>query len=352
MDKLKKNNLLVLNYVMDETDKLLSHQLEVVDKIAKKINHVTVLTGKIGKVADLDNVNLYSYNWKEGKNLANLFKLLFQFYRIIRKENIKVVFSHMTFNQSLVILPFTKILRIKHFVWYAHKSKNRLLGICYKMFDGILTSTLDSCPVKSTKVYSIGQTINQSKFPVRKSINYPVRKLVHIGRFDPIKKIEVIISSVSELRKTYPQLTLSIIGSASGVKNQIYEDRVKLDSVKYINEEWLTFYPSVVRENILLVLSDHDCFIHACDAAIDKVILESTISKLPVITINQEYLKEFGSWGSSTDLPSINLEREFKSVTNLSKADLNEEVERRYLLAIEKHELSGWVGRLLNILGI
>jgi hypothetical protein len=82
------------------------------------------------------------------------------------------------------------------------------------------------------------------------------------------------------------------------------------------------------------------------------VILEATISKLPVITINQEYLKEFGSWRSSTDLLSINLEEEFKSVTNLSEADLNKEVERRYLLAIEKHELSGWVDRLLNILGI
>jgi glycosyltransferase involved in cell wall biosynthesis len=220
------------------------------------------------------------------------------------------------------------------------------------MFDGILTSTLDSCPVKSTKVYSIGQTINQSKFPVRKSINYPVRKLVHIGRFDPIKKIEVIISSVSELRKNYPQLTLSIIGSASGVENQIYEDRVKSDAVKYVNEGWLTFYPSVARENIPLLLSDHDCFIHACDAAIDKVILEATISKLPVITINQEYLKEFGSWQSSTDVPFLKLEEELKSVINFSESDLIKEVERRYLIAIEKHELSGWVERLLKILSI
>jgi glycosyltransferase involved in cell wall biosynthesis len=337
---------------MDEHDKLLSHQVEIVDMIAKKINHLTVLTGKIGKVSGLNNVHLKSYNWMEGKNLVNIFKLLFQFYRIIRKSNIKVVFSHMTLNQSLVILPITKILRIKHFVWYAHKSKNRLLGLSYKMFDGILTSTLDSCPIKSSKVYPIGQTINQLKFPVRKSINYPVCKLVHIGRFDPIKKIEVIISSVSELRKTYPQLTLSIVGSASGGENKIYENRIKLDATKYVNEGWLTFYPSLVRENIPLVLSDHDCFIHACDAAIDKVILEATISKLPVITINQEYLKEFGSWRSSTDLLSINLEEEFKSVTNLSEADLNKEVERRYLLAIEKHELSGWVDRLLNILGI
>jgi glycosyltransferase involved in cell wall biosynthesis len=258
----------------------------------------------------------------------------------------------MTFNQSLVILPFTKIFKIKHFVWYAHKSKNRLLELSYKFFDGILTSTLDSCPIKSTKVYPIGQTINRSKFPVRKSINYPVRKLVHIGRFDPIKKIEVIISSVSELRKNYPQLTLSIIGSASGVENQIYEDRVKLDAINYINEGWLTFSPGVVREKIPQLLSDHDCFIHACDAAIDKVILEATISKLPVITINQEYLKEFGSWQSSAGVSSLKMEGELKAAINFSEADLIKEVERRYLLAIEKHELSGWVDRVLKVLGI
>ena len=101
--------MLILNYTMDEQDKLLSHQVEIVDMIAKKIDHVTVLTGKIGKVSDLGNINLNSYNWNEGKSLANIIKLLFQFYGINRKKNIKVVFSHMTFNQSLVILPFTQI---------------------------------------------------------------------------------------------------------------------------------------------------------------------------------------------------------------------------------------------------
>ena len=337
---------------MDENDKLLSHQVEIVDEIAKKIDHVTVLTGRIGKIPNINNVTLRSYDWIQGKNFFNILKLLFAFFRVLKQRNTSVIFSHMTLNQSLIILPLTKIFRIKHFIWYAHKSRNRLLELSYKLFDGILTSTLDSCPIKSTKVYPIGQTINKLKFPVKKSISYPVCKLIHIGRFDPIKKIEVMISSVSELRRNYPQLTLSIIGSASGAENKMYEDRVKLDAIKYVKEGWLTFYPSVVRENIPLLLSDHDCFIHACDAAIDKVILEATISKLPAITINEEYLKEFGSWQSGTNVPFLKLEEELKSIISFSEADLIKEVERRYLLAIEKHELSGWVERLLKILSV
>ena len=349
---MKNNNLLVLNYVLDEDDKLLSHQIEIVEEIAKKIDHVTVLTGRIGKVPSISKVTLISYEWIQSKNLTNALKLLFTFFRVYRHEKISIIFSHMTLNQSLIILPFTKIFRIKHFVWYAHKSKNRFLGVSHKLFDGILTSTLDSCPIKSNKVYPIGQTINKLKFPAKRTINYPISKLVHIGRFDPIKKIEVVISSVSELRKNYPQLTLSVVGSASGSENQVYEDRIKIDFLKYVKEGWLTFYPSVVRENIPLLLSDHDCFIHACDAAIDKVILEATISKLPVITVNQEYLKEFGSWQSSTDESFLNLGEELKSAMNFSEDDLIKEVERRYSLAIEKHELSGWVERLLKILSI
>jgi hypothetical protein len=43
---------------MDENDKLLSHQVEIVDEIAKKIDHVTVLTGRIGKVPNIGNVTL------------------------------------------------------------------------------------------------------------------------------------------------------------------------------------------------------------------------------------------------------------------------------------------------------
>jgi len=116
------------------------------------------------------------------------------------------------------------------------------------MFDGILTSTLDSCPIKSEIVFPIGQTINSRNFPVKLKTEYPVSKLLHIGRFDPIKKIDSIILSVEKLRRNYPNLTLDVVGSASNKENLKYEISVKTMANKFVNEGWLKFYPSISRK--------------------------------------------------------------------------------------------------------
>jgi glycosyltransferase involved in cell wall biosynthesis len=345
-----KFNLLVINYVMDQNDRLLSHQVEIVEEIAKQMDKIQVLTGRVGKVPSIGNVTIKSYSWVQGKNLKNIFRLLFSFFQQVRHSKVSVVFSHMTLSQSIIILPLTKLFRIRHFVWYAHKSKNRLLNITYRMFDGILTSTLDSCPVESDRVFPIGQTINSKNFPINLKIEYPVSKLLHIGRFDPIKKIEDIIFSVEKLRRSYPNLTLDIVGSASSENNLKYEISVKTMANKFVNEGWLKFYPSVTRESIPSLLSNHDCFVHACDAAIDKVILEATISKVPVVTTNVEYLKEFGSWGEYRVGSASSLDFELDYLLRTSEDKLIEEVQMRYLRTMERHELKGWVERLIEII--
>ena len=56
-----ENRLLVLNYVMDEENQLLSHQAEIVNLIAQEFDHISVLTGRIGKVVVPSNVTLKSY---------------------------------------------------------------------------------------------------------------------------------------------------------------------------------------------------------------------------------------------------------------------------------------------------
>ena len=47
---------------MDEENQLLSHQAEIVNLIAREFDHISVLTGRIGKVTIPSNVTLKSYN--------------------------------------------------------------------------------------------------------------------------------------------------------------------------------------------------------------------------------------------------------------------------------------------------
>ena len=347
---MRKNHLLVLNYVMDEEDQLLSHQAEIVNLLARKFDHISVLTGRIGKVSIPSNVTLKSYNWVSGKKFTNIFNLIKSYILIKKNNDISIIFSHMTFMQSLVLLPLTKLQRVRHYLWYAHKSKNIYLQLSARLFDGLITSTRDSCPVKTGNVYPIGQTINSDKFTPKGLIDYPIIKLVHIGRFDPIKNISEIIRVVEKSRVKFPDLTLDIIGSASSVASTRYEHDVKSQFVHSVTQGWLKFFPGVPREEIPFILENSHAFIHSCNAALDKVILEANLSNLPVITSNEEFIKSFGSWTVNTNVKSIDLLDELNAALNTPKSELETIINQRYKETLANHELRGWTTRLLKVI--
>jgi glycosyltransferase involved in cell wall biosynthesis len=335
---------------MDEENQLLSHQAEIVNLIAREFEHISVLTGRIGKVVIPSNVTLKSYGWVRGKRISNIFRLIKSFMLIKRNNDVSVVFSHMTLMQSLIILPLTKYLRIKHYLWYAHKSRNIYLQLSYRLFDGLITSTRESCPVNNGKVYPIGQTINSDKFTPKNLIDYPIIKLVHIGRFDPIKNISEIIRVVEKSRVHFPNLTLDIIGSASSISSTKYEQEVKSQFAHLVTQGWLKFFPGVSREEIPYILEKNHAFIHSCNAALDKVILEANLSNVPVITSNEEFIKSFGSWAAYTNTKSIDLFKELNAALNTPKSELEKIVNQRYQETLANHELRGWTTRLLKVI--
>ena len=335
---------------MDEEDQLLSHQAEIVSLIAREFDHISVLTGRIGKVTIPSNVTLKSYNWVSGKKISNVFNLIKSYILIKKNNDITIVFSHMTFMQSLIILPLTKLQRVKHYLWYAHKSKNTYLQFSARLFDGLITSTRDSCPVRDGKIYPIGQTINSDKFTPKKLINYPIIKLIHIGRFDPIKNISEIIGVVEKSRVFFPNLTLDIIGSASSISSKKYEQEVKSQFVHSTTQGWLKFFPGVPREEIPYLLEKSHAFIHSCNAALDKVILEANLSNVPVVTSNEEFIKSFGSWTRNTNLADINLLVELNAALKTPKLELEKIINQRYEETLANHELKGWTTRLLKVI--
>lgn len=342
--------LLIINYSMDEKHQVFSHQVEVVNYLSKHFSQVTVLTGSMGSYHVSKNVKVISYNWVEGKRLSSLVNFLLLFIKVIKAEKFSVVFSHMTSVQSVFIAPITKIARLKHFLWYAHTSNGIYLKITRVLINGIITSTPGSCPLKGSNIYPIGQSIDRNKFSKKLKVSWPITRLVHVGRFDPSKNIEKMVSTVANIRNSCPDLTLEIIGSPSSEK--FIDDAAKIKEQFSSNFEfdWLKFTPHISRASLPEILKTKDCFIHSFQGSLDKTLVEATFSCLPVVTINKEYLNVFGGWDQDDKAKSSSLERQFRKILALSANELQVEVDRRYELAIRQHELSGWVDRLVYIL--
>jgi len=347
---LQASNLLVINYAMDEKSQVFSHQVELVNQLSAKFDQITVLTAQVGVCNFEKNVKVISFDWVEGKKVSSILRFLKLFVKTIRSEKFTVLFSHMTSVQSAFVSPITRILRLKHYLWYAHTSNGIFLKVSRLLSDGIITSTPGSCPLKGSKVYPIGQSINSQKFRKKNSNTQSIKKLVHIGRFDPSKNIEEIVYEVKKLRIDFPDLTLEVIGSPSTDRYKYYESHVKAKFNSEVQLGWLKFTPYIPRSSVPDLLQLNDCFIHSFQGSLDKTIVEATFSGIPVITINGEYRKIFRSWSLIDTGINNSLKDEAQLLLNLNFSKRQSEIDRRYKVAVEQHELTGWIERLVSIL--
>ena len=140
-------NLLVINYAMDEKHQVFSHQIELVNQLSAKFTQITVLTGQVGVCNTEKNVKVVSFQWVEGKRVLSIIRFLKTFIKTIRREKFTVLFSHMTSVQSAFISPITRIIKLKHYLWFAHTSNSIFLKVSRVFSNGIITSTPGSCPL-------------------------------------------------------------------------------------------------------------------------------------------------------------------------------------------------------------
>jgi glycosyltransferase involved in cell wall biosynthesis len=331
---------------MDLDNPVLSHQVEAVESLSEHFEQTFVISGKIGRYRNNPRITVVDSNWIPGQSIRNSVKFLLRISKTILQNRSKVVvFSHMTEVQSALIAIPLRIMRVPHFLWYAHAHESIYLKWVHFWATGIITSTNGSCPIKSRKVHVVGQAINLSTFRMTKENTSPMKSLVHIGRTDPSKGIETIYEVVSRVRKDFPELALTFIGEPSNLEARQQFDSFVCKTVADQNEGWLQLHPSIPREQISETLLNHDIFIHAFRGSLDKSILEATAVGLPVVTQNTEYLNLFGQWSNESFLES-----ELRAVLRSTKSNILSEVYRKRMVLEKFHSLSSWSQKISNLL--
>lgn len=333
---------------MDPEDSILSHQFDIVTNLSAYYNKIYVVTGKVNSINFPKNVIVLDTKWKPGSPIGSIFRLI-QAVSKLKKEKIDVVFYHMVDVQASILCTYFKMKRIKQYLWYAHAHKSVYLNISSFFCDGIISSTEGSCPIDSKKVKLIGQSIDETLFQNPNYNQGNLTKLVHFGRIDKIKNIDKIICEVAELRSENIILTLDFFGREAVDKtNSNYLNYLKLEFANFINEGWLNFHEPVKRTMIPELIRRFHIFVHAYLGSLDKSILEATFLGIPVVTLNKEYLKEFGTWGANNDL--TNIKQELRALLNLGLEDRTNELIRRRNLAMYQHSMTNWIHKLIEIL--
>jgi glycosyltransferase involved in cell wall biosynthesis len=332
---------------MDPKDPLLSHQYEAVYSLSKNFEKITVVTGKIGEIEPNSKVQIFSTEWTPGKHWGNLRRFFSISIPIVIKGRFGSVFFHMTDLQCALLAPMIRMRGKKQYLWYAHTFKSKYLMFASWWVTNIITSTSGSCPISGLKVKPIGQAIDDVKFAALPFGDLNLSKLIHIGRFDKSKNIQLLISSAREIRSTYPEVQLTLIGSPANLESRNWARDLLAETKSEIEAGWLIFKKSIPRELFRSEVAQNGCFFHGYTGSLDKTLVESTMLRVPVVTINPEYLAIFGTWGAST---GINLAGEYNALRSMSQLEIEGELDRRLQIAKREHSLNHWVKELSCLL--
>ena len=165
-----------------------------------------------------------------------------------------------------------------------------------------------------------------------------------------MEKIRLIIQTLQNLRLEESDANFTNIGLPSGEANATYYQNIISEFDRDKNLTWVKFKSSVPRQTLPSFLNNFDCFIHAFNGSLDKAVLEATFIGLPVVTINPEYKKIFGSWDKGNRLSEHTLLEELNSLLSLTKEELNTELDKRYQIAQKDFELEEWARRVITVM--
>lgn len=343
--------MLVIAYAFDPKSMVFSHQYQVICKLAEKFGQVYVIANHVDERASKpENVKLFDLKWTSSNVFGNFLALYKFTLPILFRNRHVVIFSFMTETHSMILAPITRMLGIKHILWYAHVSSPIRVRVAARLIDRILTSTTDSVPASlKERAIAIGQMVDSNLFEFYGQRNYSEKsRWIHVGRIDPSKEIETLILFFIGQLAINPHSIFLIVGEATA-GNENYEREIRARYSAEIEAGRIVFKGRQTREQIKLLLNQSDLFIHCFRGSLDKSLVEATMSGITVITRNDAYLNVFGGLNNELKFKSdvqAFLEYELDCWRSASSKDLALLSKRRADIALSNHSLNRWVEKL------
>lgn len=327
-----------------------SHQRETVIALSNLFETVHVYTPEVDEGLLPPNVNVTILPWKSQSRLKSVFCIYRTLFPILIRNKNGIIFNYMTDVHAALLAPITWVLRIKHYLWYAHAHNSGYLLFSSFFVSNIISSTRGSCklPINQNKVRFINQGINESSFPFKLKTIREMTRIYYYGRLDRSKNIHLLNDLIVELNQETNKYTLDIFGESISPASCSYICDIKTSS--NLSHE-ICFRGKIERKSISAISESFDFFINLFAGSLDKTLIENTLMGLPVITWNQEFCSQFGTWSGGVASESLEfIIQEVLSLNSKTEDELQTEIIRRHCLALEYHSFDGWIQRLSNVL--
>src|SRR3954451_5539339 len=135
---------------MDAAHSTLGHTTLWVNELARRCDHVSVITMFAGELAVDDNVTVHSLGKELGRSEP---RRLVEFYRLVGRvldeRSIDACFAHMAPLFTVLFAPVARRRHIPVLLWFAHSSVTPTLRAAHAVADRCVTATSASFRLSS-----------------------------------------------------------------------------------------------------------------------------------------------------------------------------------------------------------
>lgn len=300
-------NLLVLNQQTDPEDPGLGVAVDWLGAFARRVDRLYVITHQAGRLPEIPNLHLFSMGKERGYGRI---RRLIEFYRalliVLRDAPIDGCFVHMVPLLGVLASPLLKLKRIPMVQWYVHKATPWPLRLGHRLVTRVATASRESFRLPSRKVVVTGHGIDTEYFsppPTRVWPHAPFT-VVSVGRLAPIKRLEILVEGVAELRRGASRCQLLLVGGPRTEADRQYEASLRLRIEELGLDASVQLIGPVIRDRIVSWLWRSDVFVNLSETeSLDKAVLEAMSCGLPIVTSNSAFRPVLGDLAGQLMVP-------------------------------------------------
>ena len=246
------------------------------------------------------------------------------------------VIAHMSPIYALLAAPLAKPLRVPLALWFTQQAGGPLLDRAVRVADVVLTVDERTVPLHSPKIHAVGHGIDVSALPCLTERVPPLRRLLGLGRYAPVKRWDVVLRALVDLTDA----TLELHGPMLTAADRAHRPELERLAANLGVSNRVTFGDPIPHRAIAEVLARSDAVVNAtAGSSADKIVYEAAASCLPVFAASpvfDELLPEVLRFdGSAGDLA-----RRIRGYAPGQSAALRQRV-------LAEHSVDGWAERVL-----
>ena len=286
-------NLLVLNLGMDVGHTALGFTTSWTNALARRCDHVDVITMFTGEVEVEPNVTVRSLGKERGHSEP---RRLLEFYRhlggVLRERPIDACFAHMAPLFAVLFAPVGKARGIPLMLWYAHGGVSRTMRAAHFLCDRAVTPTAGAFRIPSDKLYRLGHGIDTTAFvpPEHEPDGY-ASTAISIGRLSRVKRIDEMLEAVALVRHEHGKdLRLELTGGPLTPIDHDYVDALHRQAESLRIADTVDFAGPVPFHEIPSRYHHGAVFLNLSEStSLDKAVLEGMASGCIPVSPNESF---------------------------------------------------------------